>query len=98
MREQTGVVGYLEIRGLQSGDRTLGMGCQELLLIVIARTPNQNLTDRERLATHMTDDCLGSYPIGRLLVVSAARGMDVRIAGVPAPFRGVDPAFQLNLD
>src|SRR5262249_61619419 len=41
---------------------------------------------------------LGSSSFRGALIVGAAGGVDVRIAGVPSPLRRIDPALQSKLD
>ena len=69
-------------------------GAEELLLVVVGRTPDQHGRDVERLARDLRPHVLGPHAFGRVLVVRAARRVNVMIARVPAVARGIDPPLQ----
>ena len=60
---------------------------EELLLVVLARPPGQHAADVELLAQDLRHHVLGQHAFGRVLVVRAAGGVDVVIAGEPAVAR-----------
>ena len=72
----------------------MDLAAEELLLGVPARPPRQHAADVEVLAQDMPPHVLGLDPFGRALVVRAAGGMHVMVAGEPVHLGEVDPALE----
>ncbi len=71
---------------------------EELTLVVVARPPVQHGADAERLAEDVPHHVLGPDAFGRALVVAAAGGVHVVVAGVPALRRRIDPPREPEFD
>src|SRR5437667_160447 len=71
---------------------------EKLLLVVIIRSPSQYRADVHALAANLTDHVVRQHALGRVLIMSAARRMDVVVAGIPAIFRWISPSLELELD
>src|SRR5215831_1892906 len=69
---------------------------EELLLIVVIRPPREDRREVEMLAEDLPDHVLGFDTFGWVRVVRAYRGMNVVIARIPAVFRRIDPAVELE--
>ena len=69
----------------------MGAPLEELLLGIPAWTPAQHAADIEILPDDVADHVGRGHTLARRLVVGAAGRMDMVIAGIPVPFREVDP-------
>ena len=67
---------------------------EELLLIVVRRSPRQDGADVEAFAEDVADHVLREDAFGGRLVVQASGGVHVMIAGVPAHARQIDPPLE----
>ena len=65
------------------GQRT-DLPFEELLLVVPARPPRQHAADVEVFAEDVAHHVFGADAFGRRLIMGAAGGVDVVVAGVPA--------------
>src|ERR1700758_1587523 len=97
-RLQRGFASNLQLRILKARRWTYRMACEKLLLIVPTRSPGQHLCDRESFAACLADHGLRCNTFRRQRVVCASGGMNVGIAGIPAPLRRIDPALELYFD
>ena len=61
----------------------VNLAVEELLLCIPARSPRQHAADVEVFAQDMPPHVLGLDPFGRALVMTAAGGVHVMIAGKP---------------
>src|SRR5262250_1258868 len=71
---------------------------KELLLVVVARSPRQHAADAQFLALYLPRHIFGAHALCRVLVVRAARRVDVMVSGIPSILRGIDPSLHLELD
>src|SRR6266849_1781017 len=71
---------------------------EKLLLVVIIRSPSQYRADVHALSANLTDHVVRQHALGRVLIMSAARRMDVVVARIPAIFRWISPSLELELD
>src|ERR1700676_4715828 len=69
------------------------LAAENLLLVVVAESPRQYCADIQFLAEDLAHHVLRLHTFRGILVVRAAGGMPVMVAGIPAVFRGVDPAL-----
>ena len=69
---------------------------EELFLVVVRRPPGQHRCEVQRFADDLRPHVFRLHAFGRVLVVRAAGGVDVMIAGEPAVLRRIDPARQLE--
>src|SRR5215469_9722503 len=67
---------------------------EELLLVIVIRTPGQNRTDVEALAANLTHHVVRQYSLRRILVMTATGGMDVVVSRIPAERHRIDPSFE----
>src|SRR4030095_5987199 len=66
---------------------------EELLLIVVAGPPGQNGADVERFTQDLTHHVFGQHAFRRILIVRAAGGVNVVVAGKPAQTWRVSSSF-----
>src|SRR4051812_39857783 len=71
---------------------------EELLLIIIIRTPRQYRADIDALAPNLTHHVIRQYSLRRILVVTATRGMNVVVSRIPTGHRRIDPSFKLEFN
>src|ERR1700719_2632013 len=74
------------------------MSREKLLLVVVVGAPRQHRTDIHALATNLAHHVVWQYAFGWILVVTAARRMNMVVSRIPAVFRGIDPSLQLEFD
>ena len=74
------------------------LALEELALVIVARSPVQHRADAERFAEDLAHHVLGPHALGRALVVAAAGGVDVMVAGIPSVRGRVDPAPQPEVE
>ncbi len=67
---------------------------EELLLVIIIRTPGQYRADVDALAANLTHHVVRQYSLSRILVVTATGGMNVVVSRIPAGHRRIDPSFE----
>src|SRR5690349_19409398 len=78
---------------LRCGDGVV-LALEERLLEIPSGSPGQDASDLQVLAEHVADHVPRVNAFGGALVVRAARGVNVMIAGVPTHLRRIDPAFE----
>src|SRR5216683_5880036 len=71
---------------------------EKLLLVVIIRPPGQYRTDVHALAANLTHHVVRQHALGRVLIMPAARRMDVVVARIPAMHCWINPSFKPELD
>ena len=93
-----GEAGDLDVVAHQvvGGRKRVDLAVEELLLGVPARAPGQHAADVEVFAQDVPPHVLGLDALGRALVMPAAGGVDVVVAGIPAHLGQVDPALELK--
>src|ERR1700730_648979 len=74
------------------------MSREKLLLVVVVGAPRQHRTDIHALATNLAHHVVWQYAFGWILVVPAARRMNMVVPRIPTVFRGIDPSLQLEFD
>src|SRR5215467_82503 len=84
------------------------LAAEELLLVVVARSPGEHGPDIQFLALNLAHHVIRSHAFRGILVVRATRGMYVMVPGIPVIFCRIDPplhhegnlvwAFERHLD
>ena len=69
------------------------LAAEKLFLVVVTGSPGQNCADIQFLAQDLAHHVIRFDAFRGILVVRTAGGMHVMVAGIPAVFRGVDPAL-----
>src|SRR6516225_9819855 len=67
---------------------------EELLLVIIVRTPGQYRADVDALAANLTYHVVRQYALSWVLVVTATGGMNVVVSRIPAGRRWIDPSLE----
>src|SRR6516162_9169679 len=67
---------------------------EELLLVIIIRTPGQYRADVDAFSANLTHHVVREYSLSRILVVTATGGMNVVVSRIPAGGRRIDPSFE----
>src|SRR6266498_643254 len=75
----------------RSRDRVVP-AAEEALLVVIAGPPGEHRAHVERLAFDLSPHVLGRHALGGVVVVRAARRVDVVVPRIPSELRGIDPS------
>src|SRR5215467_5866288 len=67
---------------------------EELLLVIIIRTPGQYRADVDAFSANLTHHVVREYSLSRILVVTATGGMNVVVSRIPARHRRIDPSLE----
>src|SRR6516225_4828903 len=67
---------------------------EELLLVIIVRTPGQYRADVDALAANLTHHVVRQYSLCRVLIVTATGGMNVVVSRIPAGCHRIDPSIE----
>src|SRR5262245_22319842 len=78
------------------GRKLVDFALEELLLIVIARSPRKHRSDIESFAQNMTHHILWEDSLSRTFIMRAPGGVNMMIPRIPAKGSGINPPLKFE--